>query len=122
MNRRREIPKAAIYWSAAVFRFISRAPDFDHVNISDIHGAIGPRGKRVELTANASNAGLQKVLALEVYDNFPSVAFLTSRVSQYGYQASQAGPNLNSATPFKRNTGGQPRASLSDVVISRVQL
>lgn len=54
-------------------------PDFSNVKISDIHGAIGPRGKRVELTSNTSNGsvGLQKVLTLEVYDDFPSVAFLT---------------------------------------------
>ena len=54
-------------------------PDFGSVKISDLHGAIGPRGKRVEITSPASNGsvGLQKVLALEVYDNFPTVAFLT---------------------------------------------
>jgi alpha-galactosidase len=51
-------------------------PDFGGVKISDIHGAIGPRGKRVELTSTGG-VSLQKVLALEVYDNFPSVAFLT---------------------------------------------
>jgi len=35
------------------------------------------RGKRVELTSSSSNTSLEKMLALEVYDNFPSVAFLT---------------------------------------------
>ncbi len=52
-------------------------PDVDHVKINDIHGAIGPRGKRVELTSTAVNGSLQKTLALEVYDNFPAVSFLT---------------------------------------------
>ncbi len=52
-------------------------PGVDHVKISDIQGAIGPRGKRVELTSAAVHAGLEKVLVLEVYDNFPTVAFLT---------------------------------------------
>src|ERR1035438_6755739 len=49
-------------------------PGVDHVKISDIHGTIGPRGKRVELTSTAVNGSLQKMLALEVYDNFPAVS------------------------------------------------
>lgn len=50
--------------------------DVDGVKISDVHGPIGPRGKRVELTSESSGS-LQKVLELEVYDDFPQVAFLT---------------------------------------------
>jgi alpha-galactosidase len=52
-------------------------PDFGRAKIGDAHGAIGPHGKRVELTSSSTNTGLEKVLAVEVYDNFPSVAFLT---------------------------------------------
>jgi alpha-galactosidase len=52
--------------------------DFRRARISDIRGGIGPLGKRIEVTAKQSGArGLEKVLALEVYDDFPKAAFLT---------------------------------------------
>jgi alpha-galactosidase len=52
--------------------------DFHRAKISDIRGGIGSRGKRIEVTAKQGGAGgLEKVLALEVYDDFPKAAFLT---------------------------------------------
>ena len=50
--------------------------DFRRAKVSEAQGALGPRGRRVELTADAPD-GLRKTLALEVYDNFPRTAFLT---------------------------------------------
>jgi hypothetical protein len=51
---------------------------FRHAKISDIRGVIGSRGKRTEVAAKQGGAdGLEKVLALEVYDDFPKAAFLT---------------------------------------------
>ena len=51
------------------------APDFRKAKVTELRRGIGPRGKRIEVTGSAT--GLEKVLALEVYDDFPQAAFLT---------------------------------------------
>ncbi len=62
--------------------------DFRHAKISDIRGGIGPRGKRIEVTAKQSGAsGLEKVLTLEVYDDFSKAAFLTITYRNAGKSA-----------------------------------
>jgi len=50
--------------------------DCRRAKITDVHGGIGPGGRRVELVADGP-AGLRKSLTLEVYENFPAAAFLT---------------------------------------------
>src|SRR5579859_5149067 len=62
--------------------------DFRRAKISDIRGGIGSRGKRVEVTAKQGGAGgLEKVLALEVYDDFPKAAFLSITYRNAGKSA-----------------------------------
>ena len=52
--------------------------DFRHARVTEVRGGIGKQGKRIEVTAKQSGSdGLEKTLALEVYDDFPKVAFLT---------------------------------------------
>ncbi len=56
------------------------ALDFNHVKISDAQGKLGPRGKRVEITGRSSSedaAGMEKTIAVEVYDDFPNLALTT---------------------------------------------
>lgn len=46
--------------------------DFRHARITEVRGGIGKQGKRIEVTAKQSGSdGLEKTLALEVYDDFP---------------------------------------------------
>ena len=56
------------------------ALDFENVRVSDAHGKLGARGKRIEITGKDTRdggPGLEETLAIEVYDDFPSLA-LTS--------------------------------------------
>ena len=51
--------------------------DFGHVKTAEPRGKLGSRGKRVEIPAASSSdaaAGIEKTLAVEVYDDFPSMA------------------------------------------------
>lgn len=66
--------------------------DFEHVSISETQGALGSRGKRVEITAHSSAEGLtpiEKALLLEVYDDFPNVILTTTSYKNLGSQALQ---------------------------------
>ena len=56
------------------------ALDFDHVRISDVHGKVGGRGKRVEIKGLSSGGGapaVEKALVVEVYDDFRNLALTT---------------------------------------------
>lgn len=56
------------------------ALDFDHVKISEAQGKVGSRGKRVEITGRSSSedaAGIEKTIAVEVYDDLPNLALTT---------------------------------------------
>ncbi len=56
------------------------ALDFDHVQVSEAHGKLGARGKRVEIAGRSPTeeaAGIEKTLAVEVYDDFPNLALTT---------------------------------------------
>ena len=67
--------------------------DFRHARITDIRGGIGRQGKRIEVTTRQSGSGgLEKTLALEVYDDFPKAAFLTITYRNAGKDHRQAGP------------------------------
>jgi len=51
--------------------------DFGHVTTAEPRGKLGSRGKRVEIPAASPSdaaAGIEKTLAVEVYDDFPSMA------------------------------------------------
>jgi hypothetical protein len=61
--------------------------DFSRAKISDIRGGIGPRGKRIEVAAKQAGGLVEKVLALEVYDDFPKAAFLTVTYRNIGKAA-----------------------------------
>jgi alpha-galactosidase len=66
--------------------------DFRRATISDIRGGLGPRGRRIEVTAKQGAGGsLEKVLALEVYDDFPKAAFLTITYRNAGKSAVKLG-------------------------------
>ena len=54
--------------------------DFSSAKISDARGKVGSRGKRVEITASPLGKGapaVEETLVVEVYDDFPNLAFTT---------------------------------------------
>src|ERR1019366_8969392 len=52
--------------------------DLDHAKVSSASGRLGARGKRIEVSGKSqSSPSLEKTLAMEVYDDFPTLA-LTS--------------------------------------------
>jgi len=56
--------------------------DFDvaHPQITDAHGRLGSKGKRIEVAGKDSSGGLQESLIVEVCDDFPSVALVSAAV------------------------------------------
>jgi alpha-galactosidase len=50
--------------------------DFGQSDISDVKGKIGALGKRIEMPAS-SPGGIHKILAVEVYDDFPNLAVVS---------------------------------------------
>ncbi len=52
------------------------ALDFRNVKVSDAQGKLGPRGKRVEVTARSSG-GIEAKLALEAYEDFSNFPLTT---------------------------------------------
>ena len=57
--------------------------DLAHARVTDAHGKLGPRGKRVEITGRSA-AGIEKTLAVEVYDDFPTLAITTLAYKNVG--------------------------------------
>lgn len=54
--------------------------DFAHVKVSEAHGRMCSRSKRIEISGRSSAKGVPsvaKTLALEVYDDFPALAVTT---------------------------------------------
>jgi alpha-galactosidase len=74
--------------------------DFDHAKISHVQGKLGTLGKRVELVGR-NPAGIEKTLAVEVYDDFPELALMTTAYKNVG----QAELTLNQvvAQPHRLN-------------------
>lgn len=63
--------------------------DFAHAKVTDVQGKLGARGKRVEVTGRSSaqaGAGIEKTLAVEVYDDFPNLAVATVTYKNVGSQ------------------------------------
>jgi alpha-galactosidase len=58
--------------------------DLSAARISDAHGKIGDRGKRVEISGRSPSLGLEKTLAIEVYDDFPGIAVNSLTVKNTG--------------------------------------
>jgi len=54
--------------------------DLAQARISDAEGKLGARGQRVEIEGKSESTGLEVSLAVEVYDDFPELALVSSRV------------------------------------------
>jgi len=57
--------------------------DFEHAKVSDAQGKLGALGKRIE-GVGRSSSGIEKTLALEVYDDFPNLAIETAAYRNTG--------------------------------------
>jgi alpha-galactosidase len=55
--------------------------DVLHPQISDPHGRLGTRGKRVELAGQNAAGDVQETLVVEVYDEFPGVALVSAALT-----------------------------------------
>ena len=58
--------------------------DVAHPQISEARGALGTKGKRVEVTGEGAEAGLQESLVVEVYDEFPRIALVSVTIRNAG--------------------------------------
>jgi alpha-galactosidase len=52
--------------------------DLAHSNIQNTNGKLGPLGKRIEVKGHSASTGLDELLTVEVYDDFPSLALLST--------------------------------------------
>jgi alpha-galactosidase len=52
--------------------------DLAHARISDAQGKLGTRGQKVEIPGKSESAGLEVSLVVEVYDDFPEMALVSS--------------------------------------------
>ncbi len=60
--------------------------DLGHAEIRPATGKLATLGKRVEVTGRSAGTGLDEVLTLEVYDDFPSLALLSATYKNSGAQ------------------------------------
>ncbi|MGA7917290.1 MAG: glycoside hydrolase family 36 protein [Candidatus Acidiferrales bacterium] len=58
--------------------------DVAHPQISEARGALGTKGKRVEVTGEGAEAGLQESLVVEVYDELPRIALVSVTIRNAG--------------------------------------
>lgn len=58
--------------------------DVAHPQISEPHGPLGTKGKRIEVTGKNSEAALDQSLVVEVYDEFPRVALVSLTIRNAG--------------------------------------
>ncbi len=58
--------------------------DLAAAKVSDSQGKIGKTGKRIEVTGNSSSTGLSETMVVEVYDEFPTIAFSTATFKNTG--------------------------------------
>ena len=61
--------------------------DVGHPQISEPHGRLGTKGKRVEVSGKSSAGHVQETLVVEVYDDFPNVALMSASVKNTGTSA-----------------------------------
>jgi alpha-galactosidase len=58
--------------------------DLAGAKITEASGKLGSRGKRIETTGKSPRTGLAETLTLEIYDDFPGVAILSSSYQNSG--------------------------------------
>jgi alpha-galactosidase len=69
--------------------------DLAHATVTDAKGKLGPAGKRVEVTGTDSRHGYLRKLAIEVYDNFPALAVMSSQYTNSGSKDTTFSPVEN---------------------------
>ena len=52
--------------------------------VSDANGKLGAVGKRVEFTSKSESTGIEKAVAVEVYDDFPNMAIVSTAYKNAG--------------------------------------
>ncbi len=52
--------------------------------VSDANGKLGTLGKRVEFTSKSASTGMEKTVAVEVYDDFPNMAIVSTAYKNAG--------------------------------------
>jgi alpha-galactosidase len=52
--------------------------DLAHAQITPANGKLGPLGKRLEVRGHSPSTGLDELLTVEIYDDFPSLALLST--------------------------------------------
>jgi alpha-galactosidase len=58
--------------------------DLSHAEIREANGKLGKIGKHVEVKGHSATTGLDEVLTVEVYDDFPSLALLSASYKNSG--------------------------------------
>jgi hypothetical protein len=58
--------------------------DLSHATVADAVGKLGAVGKRIDLPAHSATTGLDETLSIEVYDDFPSMALVTTSYKNAG--------------------------------------
>ena len=94
---------------------------------AEVHEAIGKMGvgKRVEIPARPlgpSGKGLQRVLALEVYDKFPNILLSTVEYKNTGASEIAIEKSVNQRRRLNARAGRRESAALGNVVVSRCEL
>ncbi|HLK05882.1 MAG TPA: glycoside hydrolase family 36 protein [Candidatus Acidoferrum sp.] len=78
--------------------------DLGHAQIEDATGKLGTLGKRVTVKGKSASTGLEESLTLEIYDDFPSLALISTSYKNSGGQpvtltsVSLGGQRLNAST------------------------
>ena len=58
--------------------------DVAHPKITEPHGRLGTKGKRIEVTGKSAATDIQESLVVEVYDDFPGIALISSSIRNAG--------------------------------------
>ena len=70
------------------------ALDFENAKVSDAQGKLGTPGKRIEITGKSARRGLEKTLAVEVYEEFPNLALTSVTYKNVGSGSVPLGKTL----------------------------
>ncbi len=63
------------------------ARDLAHAQVAEASGKLGAAGKRVSVRGQSPSTGLEEVLTIEVYDDFPSLALVSASYQNKGDNA-----------------------------------
>jgi alpha-galactosidase len=58
--------------------------DLQSAKVSDAHGQLGARGKRVEIAGKSKSAPIGEALVVEAYDDFPNLVLISNSFSNLG--------------------------------------